>query len=376
MKKICFVISSPNSARSFLTEHTHKLSEKYEVYLVANYENSDELSGLLLTDHKAIQIERRPKIFADLKALYQLYRYFRKEKFHIVHSISRKAGLLTAIAGFAARIPHRIQIFTGQIWATMSGAKRWFYVTLDKFVAFMNTELLADGFSQRDYLIENGVVKEGQVQVLANGSICGVNTKQFSKSKAVRNAIREELSYGNNDIVFIYLGRLKGEKGTYELLEAFNKLSAEFKNTKLLLVGADEENCINSITNYSNLVLGSNVVFYGHTKTPERLLQAGDIYCFPSYREGFGLAVLEASSVGLPVICSDIYGLKDTMVNNVTGIRCKVKDADSLYQAMKRLYIDKNLREELGSNGQKRVVELFSTDVVTSSWIKFYDSLK
>ena len=121
-----------------------------------------------------------------------------------------------------------------------------------------------------------------------------------------------------------------------------------------------------------NIVYGENLVCYGHTKTPYYALQAGDVLCLPSYREGFGISVIEASAVTLPVIVSDIYGLKDAYEDGVTGLKCKARDVDSLYEVMKILYDDKELRISLGKAGRERTMNLFSMELVSNAWLDYF----
>jgi len=374
-KKICFVTSQPSSARSFLKEPIKKLKQNFEIHYVGNIKSTDDVSDIDADYVTSIQIERKPNISADLKALWKLYKHFRKEKYFAVHAITRKASLLSGIASFCARTPHRIKTFTGQVWATMSGKKRFFYRLLDKLDVFLNTELLVDGESQRRYLINENIMKESDALVLANGSICGVDTDRFSPSSEVRHTQRKEFNFSDSEIVYIFLGRLKKEKGIYELYEAFNSMYPDCPNAKLLLVGTDEEGCESHLQDFRNLNK-ENVIFYGATKTPEKLLQAGDVFVLPTYREGFGLAALEAACMGLPVICSDTYGVMDAMVDNVTGLRCKTQDCKSLETAMRYLYNDEHLRSILGDNGRRRVLKDFSREIVTDAWLDFYRNLK
>ena len=249
-------------------------------------------------------------------------------------------------------------------------------MALDRLDVKLNTELLVDGEPQRQYLIANGIMTEQDAQVLASGSICGVDTVRFNPSADVRKAIRQEFNYSDDDIVYVFLGRLKKEKGIYELFEAFEQLVPARPNAKLLLVGPDEENCRSRLSEYHNLKDGGNVIFYGMTPEPQKLLQAGDVFVLPTYREGFGLSVLEASCVGLPVICSDTYGVMDAMGDEVTGLRCKTADSKTLRDCMEKLYANPDLRKELGKNGQKRVKTTFSREILTDAWMAFYKSLK
>ena len=371
-KKICFIVSAPSTARVFLKNHIARLSEYFDVYLVANIHDSSEIEGMNLSGYKSVGIERRPNIKKDLKALGELRRYFKEMNFDSVQAQASKPSLLTAIAAKQARIPVRIRIFTGQIWCNMTGFKRQFFKFIDRLTVRLNTHLLADGKPQMEYLIEQEIVKREKIRVLGNGSICGVDVSKFNPNENERNEVRAELGYKEEDVVYTFLGRLRKEKGIKEILSAFNKLVVDCPHARLLLLGNDEDHCELWLKDYSNINNGLKVNFYGYTKQPYRMLQAGDVYMLPSYREGFGMSVLEASCMNLPVICSDIYGMADTFVNGVTGLKCKVQDDKTLYECMKKLYDDKNLREKMGKAGRKRVEELFPKELVTKAWLDFY----
>ncbi len=374
-KKICFVVAATATANAFLKEHIALLSEYYDVYLVANIYNESEIEDLKLAGYKSIQIERRPSIKADLKALKELRQYFKEQQFACVQSQASKPSLLMAIAAKQAKVPVRIRMFTGQIWCNMTGVKRWIFKLFDKITVWFNTHLLADGKPQMEYLIEQGVVKREKIKVLGNGSICGVDASKFNPSDEIREGVRKELGYDEDAVVYSFLGRLKAEKGIREILAAFNKLVPECPQARLLLLGYDEENCVEWLKEYPNISDGAKVSFYGFTKEPYRMLQAGDVYVLPSYREGFGMSVLEASCMKLPVICSDIYGMADTFVEGVTGLKCKVMDDFTLYECMKKLYGDKQLRLSMGEAGRKRVEEVFPQELVTKAWLDFYQEV-
>lgn len=374
-KKICFVVSAPSTARVFLKNHIACLSVYYDVYLVANIRDSSEIEGLNISGYKTIEIERRPSVKKDLKALGELLRYFKEMNFDSVQAQASKPSLLTAIAAKQARIPVRIRIFTGQIWCNMSGFKRQIFKIIDRLTVRLNTHILADGKPQMEYLIEQGIVKREKIRVLGNGSICGVDASKFNPSIEERREVRKELGYADNDVVYTFLGRLRKEKGIREILSAFNKLVVECPQARLILFGRDEDNCTSWLKEFPNINDGSKVNIYGYTNQPYRMLQAGDVYMLPSYREGFGMSVLEASCMKLPVICSDIYGMADTFVDGVTGLKCKVRDDETLYECMKKMYGDKELREKMGLAGRYRVEELFPKELVTKAWTAFYKEI-
>lgn len=376
-KKICFIVAIPMTARVFLMDHIARLQEEYEVHLVANFPTEDdkkdfEDAGLIC--HSA-PIQRAITLGGDLKGLFALKEIFKEEKFDCVHSVTPKAGLLTSLAGWLARVPHRVHIFTGQVWATRKGAMRMLLKALDKVIVMFDTNLLVDGEGQRQYLIKEGVLTAKNSMVPAEGSIAGIKLERYVISPDVRKQERQGLGLTDDKVVYVFLGRLNHDKGIGELCEAFNRLVVECPDGVLLFYGMDEEGYDAKIAEYPNIKKGENYFFPGLTKVPYNALQAGDVFVLPTWREGFGVSVLEAQALGLPVITSDAYGVVDASVEGVTGLRCGVNDPEGLYKCMKQYYEDAALRKSHGQAGRERVEKHFSNDMVSKAWVEFYNKM-
>lgn len=370
--KVCFVAST--GIPVFHRTNIEKLSEDFDVYAVMKFQNPEVFNDIKVVEAHALEIERRPSIIKDLKSLWQLYRYFRKNKFDIFVSQASKPSLLAAIAGRLAGIPIRIRIFTGQLWANKKGFSRMFFKGVDKLTVALNSHILVDGKPQRKYLIQNGILKEGQATVLANGSICGVDTEKFNPDPDARKELRNELNFSDKDIVFVFMGRITREKGIFELLEAFNNLIIKYPNIKLVLIGNSEGITSDSMSNYPNIEIEKNLILYGYTNEPHKTLQLGDVFCLPSYREGFGMSAIEAGALGLPVICSDAYGMGDSFVEGQTGLKCKVADVESLANAMETYIKQPELMARYGRNGRDRVVKSFNKELVSGAWLEYLNA--
>ena len=370
-KKICFVVSAPITAKAFLIKHFEYLSKEFDITLVANFETQADFEVPFVKNTKHIAIHRSINPLKDFLALIQLYFFFKKESFQVVHSVTPKAGLLAMTAAWLSRIPIRTHIFTGQVWHTQSGLKKQFLKFLDRLLVWFTTHILVDGQSQRQFLIANKIITDKNSRVLGKGSISGVDVQKFNPSSEIRNLYREQLNFQNNDVVFAFLGRMNTDKGVLDLAKAFQKLHADFPNVKLLLIGFDEENMQEKIREMHT----ENIIYFGPTPKPQEVLQAADVFCLPSYREGFGTSVIEASLLELPVICSDTYGLAETIIENKTGLRHEVKNVDQLYNQMKLLVQNEETRTVLGKNGRQYVLEHFSADEISLQWLTFYKDI-
>ena len=374
-KKICFIASVPSGIISFHKTNIEKLSDKFDVFVIANYEDVTVFKDLNIKGAYSLQIARRPSVAGNLVTLLHLYRHFRQMHFDAFVSMSSNASILASIAGFFAAVPCRIRIFTGQLWANKTGWQRLFFKMIDKTTVLLNTHLLVDGRPQLEYLRENGILQKNQGKVLANGSICGVDVDKFFPNPTIRKREREKWGITDEKVVFTFLGRIREEKGIYELLSACNRLVTTHPDACLVLIGSSEGIDSSMLSEYPNLEMNRNIIFYGFTNKPQEALLLSDVFCLPSYREGFGMSAIEAAALELPVICSDIYGLRDSFVDKVTGLQCKVKDVDSLWECMKTMCENPHLRRQYGVAGRARVIELFDKEMVSGAWYEYLEQL-
>jgi len=363
-------------ARVFLAHQINALVELYDVTIVTNLNTNRSILDNISNKVSVINlpIERNISLFSDLRALLLLILIFYKNGFSLAHSVSPKAGLLSAIAAWITRVPNRLHTFTGQVWMTKKGASRWVLKLVDKIIITLNTNILVDSFSQQDFLIKEGVLSKDLSIVLGSGSISGVDVNRFQPSKIHRNLIRKQLNIKDDCVIFLFVGRLKKEKGIFELVEAFKNVCDQHDNVALLIVGPDEEELKQELI--SRLELCKEFVrFIDFTKMPEKYMAASDVFLLPSYREGFGSVIIEAASCGLPSIGSNIYGLSDAIKVEETGFLVPVKSIQSLEGAMLKLTNNDKLRNEMGSNARKRAIYHFSQDNITLEILQLYKML-
>ena len=372
MKKICIVVSTPMTVKAFLLKHIEHLSKSYKITVVANSELDLKKEYGINCISKNVDIHRKINLLSDLKSIFELYKFLKKEKFDLVFSVTPKAGLISSISSFFAGTKKRIHFFTGQVWVTKKGFFKLLLKSIDKLIAQLNTNSLIDSHSQRDFLINENVVLENKSKVLLSGSISGVDTNKFISNTEIKDALKNKYSIKENEIVFMFIGRLNIDKGILDLAETFKYLFSKYSNIKLFLIGPDEENITEKI---GDLINNQNVVRLDYVSNPQEILNVADILVLPSYREGFGTIVIEAASIGIPCIASDIYGLKDAIVDNKTGLLHTKKDINDMIS--KYEYAINNIEKirGFGENAQKRIYNEFKDEFISIELKKYIDEM-
>ena len=354
-KKIVIISSTEISIKAFLQEQIKMLSKYYDLTLITNVQDKAVLSKMLpkinIVD---MNIRREISYLNDIICLIKLFIIFFKNKYKIIFSITPKGGFLSITSGYLAGISNRVHWYGGQVWVTRKGFQRIFLRNIDRLMGFLATHVLTECNSQKKFLEDEKIIKKGRLKVLANGSICGVDTNQFKPNLDLKKEIRKNLGIPDDSILLLFLGRLNRDKGVLDLATAVKNLYLKNTNKKivLLIIGPDEENIKQEVElickNYMN-----DIHFMDFTDEPEKFMAAADIFCLPSYREGFGMAALEAGACALPTVASKIYGLTDA-VGSGSGLFHAPGDIEGIEAALTKLVNDKNLRLEMGRKGRER----------------------
>ena len=370
--KIGVLSAHPLSIQAFMLPHIRALAACWSVEVMANTPNPSMLidRGVDIPVD-CVPVERAISPWADLKALWILFWKFKRSKFTAVHTITPKAGLLGMSAAWLARVPVRVHSFTGQVWVTRRGPMRGLLKAADKCIAAMATDVLVDSPSQRAFLIAEGVLSESGSAVLGAGSICGVNTQRFCPNEEARQQVRKELGAAKDALVCLYLGRLNRDKGVLDLAAAFAQVAVKHPNAELWVVGPDEDHLFAQMQTYLAAV-SQQVRRIGYTDTPERFMQAADLFCLPSYREGFGSSVIEAAACSVPALVSRIYGLTDAVIESQTGWMHKPGDVQDIAIKLDQLLSDPAELKIKGRAARDHAMAVFEQSVITSALFDFY----
>nr|WKF58544.1 Alpha-maltose-1-phosphate synthase [Paraburkholderia busanensis] len=371
-QRLCIVSTIATPLRVFMGPHIEALAKEYDIVLVCDGKPA-ELESLLGEHVSFVEcpIQRNISFWKDIQCVLWLHRFLRSGGFVAVHTLMPKSGLLGMLAGKLAGTRHRFHSFTGQVWATRTGIMRGVLKTMDRLLSACATRLLTDSTSQLDYLVEEHIVARARIEVLADGSISGVDIGKFARNETVRQRIRAELGVAQDAPVFLFLGRVTAEKGIGELLGAFTRVASQIADAQLMIVGPSEADFDRSIE-AARAATGGRVHRIGFTTAPQDYMSAADVFCLPSYREGFGTVIIEAAAAGLPTIASRIYGVTDAVEDGKTGLLHKVKDQQEMEALMDRLARDKTQRAALGLAAYHRAATRFSQQRVVQALLEFY----
>lgn len=281
----------------------------------------------------AVVMERHITPIKDLKSLYGLIKVFLKERPTMVHSITPKAGLLSMMAAWICRVPVRLHTFTGLVFPTSTGMKRKILILTDRITCACATHIIPEGEGVKADLVKYRITRKS-LKVLGYGNIKGIDLNWFNNElpevKEVASTIRKSSVF-----TFIFVGRLVGDKGINELIDAFKRLNKEYPATRLLLVGGKEQN-LDPLKSETIAEIEQNgcIEAVGTQSDVRPWLAASDCFVFPSYREGFPNVVIEAGAMGLPSIVTDINGSREIIISGKNGLIIPSKDIDALFGAM------------------------------------------
>lgn len=378
--KICRIVSVPFFFRNHLVSSLiAAIKQGYELHIVCSpgpdIRALSKITGLIIHE---IEIRRDISLIDDIKSLIAIYKLFRKHHFLIIHSTTPKAGLLNAIAGFLAGIPIRFHTFTGQLWFYRTGFSQKVLKLCDWLIVKLNTRCYADSFSQKEFLVSEKIGTSSNIQVIGKGSLAGVNSEVYDPekfNKKIKDTIRKELSIPSDATIINFTGRINLDKGFREYIKAFNGLYKLNKSIYWIIIGpydkgklALPQKMIDTLNRHPNIRL------LGYCPSPVKYYAVSDIFCIPSYREGFGNVVIEAGIMGVPSVATNIVGLKDSVADGYTGILVPVKEAKLLQAALNRIIGDKNLRQRLGENAKMRAHANFEQDTINRLILKEYET--
>ncbi len=322
----------------------------------------------------AVPMRREISIAADCRSLVALYKLFRRERPHIVHSNTPKASLLSMVAAWAARVPHRIYLVTGLRFETTHGILRFILKTMERITCLCATKVIPEGDGVKDTLRREKITRK-PLQKIHHGNINGIDLEHYAHTPEVVQRATE-IRDGSEDFTFIFIGRMVRDKGINELVAAFDRLNREIPATKLLLVGKFEDE-LDPVLPETKQMIENNpkIEFAGYQNDVRPFLVASDVAVLPSYREGFPNVVIQAGAMGLAQIVTDINGCNEVVVDGRNGLIVPKQNEEALYEAMRRLATDRELTARMAASAREMVATRFRQEEVWDVLLKMYKSL-
>lgn len=362
MKKICFVTTISLTLKTFVLELAKYLHEtgEYDITFICD---ADEQFQKGLPDYiRLIPVEMKRGIsIGGFGAMMKMRKIFRKEKFDLVQYSTPNASCYASIASKLARVPVRLYCQWGIAYVGFSGIKRKIFKQIEKMVCRLSTRIEPDSYGNLKFSVAEGLYREEKGRVILNGSACGVSLTKFdiTQKTMYRKQIRQKYGVPEDAFAFGFVGRITRDKGINELFQAAQRIMGENPNVYLMLVGGTEQDASVNRELFDWAKLHERVIFCGHTQVVEQYVSAMDCFVLPSYREGFGMSVVEAEVMGLPVIVTDIPGPTDAMLPDKTGLVVEKKNPDALTEAMKRLMTTPSICRSFGEAGRVFACERF-----------------
>lgn len=381
-KKIIRVTTVPESLGGLLTGQLKFMSQYFEVIGISSKGEHNKLKKVSKNEGvRVIPVEMTRKItpFKDLKAVWQLYKIFKKEQPFVVHSHTPKAGTLSMLAALLARVPNRLHTIAGLPLVEATGVKRLILNTVEKITYGCATKIYPNSYGLVEIILEHKFTSKHKLKVIGKGSSNGIDTNHFNPTLYTddfKSDLRKKLNIPENSFVFIFLGRLVTDKGLNELISAFSKLNNAYNDIKLLLVGGYEKE-LDPLSPESEAIINSNknIVTTGWVDDVRPYFSIANALTFPSYREGFPNVVMQAAAMELVSIVSDINGCNEIIQNKENGIIIPVKNEQALYNAMIEVYKNKDAAFAMGKTSRKRIVSNYERKEVWNALLKEYYSL-
>lgn len=360
MKSKFFIATTIPVTLNFFKGNLAFLSTYYQVCAISSEkERLREIAKREGIGHREMPMKRQISLFWDIVCLLKFLLLFLRERPDIVHGNTPKASMLSMVASWITRVPVRIYMCHGLRYQGTTGKLRKLLMFMERLSCICATEVICVSKGVRDTLVNDGICKNEKAVVIGHGSAAGIDLNYFSPNAVKENkSIRQQLDISEKSFVFIFIGRIVADKGINELVSTFSKLTGEGLDVDLILVGAEERE-LNPISDSSLEEIGKNKRIHAVGKQSDirSYLMAADTMVFPSYREGFGMVLIEAAAMGVPAISSDIIGCNEIIIDSVNGKLIPANNTEALYQEMKWFYEHKDLEVMQMKNKTREMVE-------------------
>lgn len=372
VKKKLLIITTIPASFHFFKGQVRVLKKGFDIEFVSSPGRKlDYFSDLEGVISHSVLMNREISILQDIRSLFKLIKLLKKIKPDIIHGNTPKGGFLSMVAGWFVRVPHRIYCVHGLRYQGAKGFKRRLLITMEKFACKLATDVFTVSFGVKKTLKEDGISNK-DVNIIWNGSVNGIDTDYFSVSQIDSSAMKKQLKLTSDNFVFGFVGRLVKDKGVNELIQAFLGINKKYPHTKLLLVGSFEEADPVEPETKSEIENNENIIYVGFQREIRLYLNLMDLFTFPSYREGFGISLMEAAAMNVPAISSNISGCNEIIKDGYNGKLISSKSAIELQEAMETFLLNPELVKSMSSVSRKYVDDRYNQKKLWEKALEYY----
>lgn len=356
-KKILIITNHSYMLYRFRKELIETLTKKQEVVLsmpFVGHEEKFQEMGVRCFDTKINRRGINP--ITDFRLILDYHRMLKREQPDLVITYSIKPNIYAGYLCRMMNIPYCANVQgLGTAFYKNNGLAK--FVTALYRIAFRNVRtVFFENQANAAEFEKRKIISAAKMTMLPGA---GINLEQYSYQPYPQN----------EKVHFLYLGRIMKEKGMEELFYAVEKLYRDYSDKFVLdLVGFFEEEYKAEV---EKLVQKGIALFHGFQENPVPYYERTDCVVLPSYHEGMSNVLLEAATLGRPIITSDIPGCREAVEEGVTGLLCNAKDKESLYQKMKAfMAIPLEEREQMGRKGRQKMEQQFDKKKVVKMTVE------
>ena len=350
--KILYITTVGKTMGFFRSLLREMIEEGHTVHIACNEKGSpvpDMYRELGCPVHP-ISCSRSPLSKANMQAVKQIRRLVEENHYDVVHCHTPVAAACTRLACRKIRKKQGVKVFyTAHGFHFYKGAplKNWMiFYPVEKLCARYTDKLIT--INQEDFALAQKKMKAKEVLYVPG---VGVDLTRFQNITVDKAAKRRELGIPEDAILLLSVGELNENKNHQVIIQAMAKLQWDNLHYMIAGIGAKADDLTKLA---ESLGLTAQVHLLGYRGDIPELGYAADIFCFPSHREGLGLAAIEGMACGLPIVSSNVHGINDYSVDGVTGYKCAPGDVEGFAKAIEQLANDPVLRENMGKGNMER----------------------
>lgn len=343
--KILYVTTISNTINAFLIPHIKMLiNQGHQVDIACNVKRdiNRELMDLGCKVYN-IEFQRSPLQKDNIKAFKKLKKLIQDKKYDLIHTHTPVAS---ACVRLACKNLENVKVFyTAHGFHFYKGAptKNWLiYYPIERYLSKYTDVIIT--INNEDFERARKKLKANSVEYIPG---VGLDISKFKENKIDKLSIRSKLGLPEDSFVVLSVGELNENKNHETIIKAL----AILNNPKIYYVVCGKGNRLDYLKKLSkDLGVMNQVKLLGFRSDIADICKSADVFAFPSFREGLGMAALEAMASGLPIITSNVHGIIDYSINGVTGFNCKPSDVKCFAKSIDRLYKDEKLRENMSKN--------------------------